>query len=190
MLRCLSNERVGYENKVKFCEFVRTLASTHRLCTFIRTCNPSISVIGPNIFTHSFLSGVILCGGIGIRLISDLRLLLPTLAFTGGNAGAEDTWGSVVDVGLESIMSSSSGSVAISSVTGFNASCCSGTEFEEPSSTSSMSSSPPAGFGIVESGVVAEDFLCSFLRFFLRGATDALVGSGCVVWVTTIVIYV
>lgn len=69
----------------------RTRSSTHFLGTFILTCNPNISVNGPNILTQSFLSGVIRCGGMGILRLSDFNADLPaTLADMGGKDGADD----------------------------------------------------------------------------------------------------
>jgi hypothetical protein len=40
--------------------------------------------------TQSFLRGVIRCGGIGIRLRSDVREALNAEAGSGGKAGAEE----------------------------------------------------------------------------------------------------
>ena len=83
-----------------------TLISTHLRCTFIRTCNPRISVNGPKILSQSFFRGVILWGGIGIRLISDLRVVFSAPGATGGNANAEVS--SDKRVGSVSIIGSSS----------------------------------------------------------------------------------
>ena len=58
--------------------------------------------------SQSFFSGVILWGGIGIRLISDLRVVFSAPGVTGGNANAEDDVFSDKTVGSVSIISSSS----------------------------------------------------------------------------------
>ena len=66
-LRFSTTSQTWKEKEVKL---ERTLISTHLLCTFIRTySNPRISVNGP----IEPIRGVILWGGIGIRLISGLR---------------------------------------------------------------------------------------------------------------------
>ena len=58
--------------------------------------------------SQSFFRGVILWGGIGIRLISDLRVDFSAPGATGGKANAEVEVFSDKTVGSVSIMSSSS----------------------------------------------------------------------------------
>ncbi len=142
-----------------------TLASTHLRWTFMRTCSPRISVNGPNMFTQSFLSGVMRWGGIGIRRVSDLSVVFCALAGRGSNVGAAD--GCAMDVGSTSIISSSSSSLGTVSVMALSLSLL---------SASCISSSwSPAGLG-------APFFLPILRRFFLGAA--ALVDG--VAWVETI----
>ena len=64
--------------------------------------------------SQSFFRGVILWGGIGIRLISDLRVVFSAPAATGGNANAEEVEvSSDKTVGSVSIIGSSLAFAAI-----------------------------------------------------------------------------
>lgn len=117
---------------------------------------------------QSFFRGVIRCGGIGIRLVSDFRDVRRASAETGSNAGAADVLGS--EFSSTSIMISSSGLV------------CSAVEgIVSVIGSSSVIVSSPSLRADEEEAVVFFDFL---LRFF-RGAfaaAEVLVG----LFVTTI----
>lgn len=133
----------------------RTRASTVLRWTFILTCSPRISVKGPNMLIQSFFSGVIRCGGIGIRLVSDFRDVRKASAETGSNAGAADVLGS--EFSSTSIMSSSS-ALACSAVEGIESVI---------GSSSFIVSSPSSG-----ADEEAVGFFDILLRFF-RGAFEA-----------------
>ena len=91
----------------RFFKTPRTLISTDLRWMFIRTCNPRISVRGPNTCSQSFFSGVIRCGGMGIRLVSDFKVDFSAPGATGAKEGASVVGGANC-VGSVSIMSSSS----------------------------------------------------------------------------------
>lgn len=120
-------------------------------------------------FTQSFLSGVMRCGGIGILRISDFSVVRWAEAGRGGNVGAEDCAGS--EDASVSIMTSSSSPV-----------CCSvcGSEACGTTSVISPASSPIASSTSfwADASVDFADFLCSFRLFFLCVADDEL-GSVC-----------
>lgn len=138
----------------------RTLISTAFLCTFILTCNPSISVNGPKIFTQSFFNGDIRCGGIATLLVSLFRLPRTAEAGAASKEGAEELALGKRDAEAESgsIMSSSS-----SCMSSFDGACATSVDVDGPPvaccSSSSMSTS---------SSAVRGAFFFEILRRFLR----------------------
>lgn len=97
--------------------------------------------------THSFLSGVMRCGGIGILRVSDLSVVRWAAAESGPNVGAAP----FVDAPASSV------SIIRSS-----------------SSAASLAFACPAPSCISASSVEAVRFLCNFRRFFLWVVVEVL----------------
>lgn len=165
MLRCLYEWSAASTTRWN----PHTRASTHLRCTFILTCSPRISVSGPKIFIQSFFRGVIRCGGIAIRLVSDFNLVLSAFWARGGNAGAEDTCGK--SVGSVSIINaSSSKSAGLEGIGGFAGAAAS------PITSSSLA------FSEIDKSAMRGAFR-EILRRFFRPDKVEVEDSG---WVTTI----
>ena len=140
---------------------ILTRISTHFRCTFMRTCNCSISVKGEKMFTQSFFSGVIRWGGMGIRRVSDFFPAAEACAAAdiGGNTGMPEVEG--ISVGSVSIMSSSSSP------------CCDGISCDpDPEGPSSLAMSSSFSIGSLGSAVLGVFFI--FLLVFFFATTCAL----------------
>lgn len=98
---------------------------------------------GPKILIQSFFSGVIRCGGIATRLVSDFRVVCRAEAGNGGKAGAEDSGTSSV-----SIIKSSSSSPSGKFVGMFDSAVSSGISAESMSSSASIGSTTSTAPGV------------------------------------------
>ena len=127
--------------------------------------------------TQSFFNGVIRCGGMGIRLVSDFSVVFSALGDTGGNVGAE-VLGARKE-GSASIINSSS-----SAIGGLEEEAAAvGWRVDEPVSFSSISPSS-SWMSFCEGSAVLAFFLEIFLRF-LRGAEMGALGWDEATCVTT-----
>lgn len=127
--------------------------------------------------TQSFFKGVIRCGGMGIRLVSDFSVVFSTSGDTGGNVGAE-VLGARKE-GSASIINSSSFAIG-----GLDEEAAAvGWRVDEPISFPSISPSSSC-MSFCEGSALCAFFLKIFLRF-LRGAEIGAFGWDKATCVTT-----